>query len=54
VCINYHALNEITIKNYYPILLVTNTLAKLSRAKIFTKLNIVTTFNQIRMKEGKE
>jgi hypothetical protein len=47
-------LNEITIKNRYPILLVTNTLAKLSQAKIFTKLDVVAAFNQIRMKEGKE
>jgi hypothetical protein len=54
VCIDYHALNEITIKNHYLILLITNTLAKLSQAKIFTKLDVVAAFNQIRIKEGKE
>jgi hypothetical protein len=30
VCIDYRALNEITIKNHYPIPLITDTLAKLS------------------------
>jgi hypothetical protein len=54
VCINYRALNELTIKNRYPIPLITNTLAKLSQAKVFIKLDIIAVFNQIRMKEGKE
>jgi hypothetical protein len=47
VCIDYRALNEITIKNRYPIPLVTDTLSYLSQAKVFTKLNIVAVFNQI-------
>jgi hypothetical protein len=54
VCINYRALNKITIKNHYPIPLVTNTLAKLFQAKIFIKLDVVAAFNQIHIKEGKE
>jgi hypothetical protein len=54
VCIDYRALNELTIKNRYPIPLITDTLAKLSQAKVFTKLDVVAAFNQIRMKEGKE
>jgi hypothetical protein len=45
VCINYRASNEITIKNCYPIPLVTNTLAKLSQAKVFIKLDIIAVFN---------
>jgi hypothetical protein len=45
VCINYHALNELTIKNYYLIPLITNTLAKLSQAKVFIKLDVITVFN---------
>jgi hypothetical protein len=54
VCIDYRALNEITIKNRYPIPLVTDTLSRLSRAKVFTKLDVVAAFNRIRIKEGKE
>ncbi len=38
--INYHSLNKITIKNHYPLPLVSEMLDRLSRAKIFTKLDL--------------
>jgi hypothetical protein len=54
VCVDYRALNAITVKNRYPIPLVTETLNRLRRATIFTKLDIIAAFNKIRVKEGQE
>ena len=46
-CMDYRTLNEITVKNRYPILLIKKTLKKLSNAAHFTKLNIIYAFNKI-------
>ncbi|KAK6579500.1 hypothetical protein PZA11_008036 [Diplocarpon coronariae] len=40
LCIDYRALNALTYKDRYPLLLINKTLACLSSAKIFIKLNI--------------
>jgi hypothetical protein len=53
-CINYYTLNTITIKNYYPLSLIQETLARLSRAKIYTKLDVIVIFNHIRITERQE
>ena len=42
------------MKNRYPLLLIQETLDRLTRAKYFIKLNIVAAFNKIRMAENKE
>ena len=42
------------MKNRYPLPLIQETLNRLTRAKYFTKLNIVAAFNKIRMAEGEE
>ena len=53
-CVDYRALNAITVKNRYPIPLINETLGKLSQAKRFTKLDMITAFNRLRVKEGHE
>jgi hypothetical protein len=53
-CVNYRGLNDITVKNRYPIPLIRETLDRLSRAKYFSKLDIIAAFNTIRIKEGNE
>ena len=40
LCVDYRGLNEITIKDRYPFLLIRETLAQLSNARYFTKLDI--------------
>ena len=54
LCVNYRAFNAITVKNRYPLPLIQETLDRLAKAKYFTKLNIVTAFNKIKMVEGEE
>ena len=40
------------IKNYYPLLLVSEMLDRLSRAKIFIKLDLRDAYYRLRIKEG--
>ena len=51
-CIDYRKLNNITRKDRYPLPLLDKTLARINRAKIFTKLDIRQAFYQIRMDPG--
>jgi len=53
-CVNYWDLNTITIKNQYSLSLISETLNHLSWAKIFIKLNIISAFNQLWIKEEDE
>ncbi len=53
-CVNYWDLNAITVKNQYSLSLISETLNHLSQAKIFIKLNIISAFNQLRIKEEDE
>jgi len=50
-CMNYWDLNVITIKNWYSLFLISEMLNCLSWAKIFIKLNIISAFNQLQIKE---
>ena len=54
LCVNYRALNAITVKNRYPLPLIQEILNRLVKVKYFTKLDIVVVFNKIRMVEGKK
>ena len=51
-CIDYRALNAVTVKNRYPIPLISETLGKLAGSVRYTKLDVIHAFNRIRMKEG--
>ncbi len=53
-CMNYRDLNAITIKNRYSLSLISETLNHLSQAKIFIKLNIISAFNRLWIKEEDE
>jgi transposase InsO family protein len=54
LCIDYRKLNALTEKDRYPLPLLDETLARISRAKVFTKLDIRQAFNRIRMDPGSE
>jgi len=54
VCVDYRALNKVTIKNRYSLPLITELRERLNKAKIFTKLDLKNGFNLIRMSEEDE
>ncbi len=51
---DYWKLNEITIKNSYPLPLVSNVLTRLHDAEWFTTLDLCWGFNNVQLKEGDE
>jgi transposase InsO family protein len=51
---DYRALNAITVKNKYPLPLISELINKLRGARYFTKLDVRWGFNNVRMKEGDE
>ncbi|KAK3514159.1 hypothetical protein QTP70_005092 [Hemibagrus guttatus] len=53
-CIDYRALNRITMKFRYPLPLVPLALEHLRGATIFTKLDLRSAYNLIRIREGDE
>ena len=53
-CVDYHSLNKITRKDHYPLPLIQETLNSISKAKFFTKLDVIATFHKIRVEEGDE
>jgi hypothetical protein len=54
ICVDYRALNAIIDKSRYFISLINETLVKLSKAKIFIKLDVIHAFNRIKIKEEHE
>jgi predicted aspartyl protease len=54
LCVDYRGLNEITVKNRYPLPLIQETLTRLSKAKWFTKLDLRGAYNLVRIAEGEE
>ncbi len=53
-CIDYRALNNITVKFCYPLPLIPAALEHLRGATIFTKLDLRSAYNLIRIREGDE
>ncbi len=51
---DYHALNAMTMKNKYSLLLIPELIVKLRGVKYFTKLDIQWGFNNVHIKEGDE
>ncbi|SJK99846.1 uncharacterized protein ARMOST_03157 [Armillaria ostoyae] len=51
---DYRKLNEMTIKNRYPLPLISELIDKLQGVKYFTKLDVCWGYNNVRIKEGDE
>ncbi|KAI2644715.1 Retrotransposon-derived protein PEG10 [Labeo rohita] len=51
-CIDYRGLNNVTVKFRYPLPLVPPALEQLQEATIYTKLDLRSAYNLIRIKEG--
>jgi transposase InsO family protein len=54
LCVDYRGLNKITIKNRYPLPLISELLDRLGHAKIFSKLDLRDAYHRLRIKEGDE
>ena len=54
LCVDYQELNNFTIKNWYPLLLIGESLDWLGWAKQFTQLDLISAYHLIRIKEGNE
>ena len=54
LCIDYRALNRLTIKNRYPLPLISGLLDRLRGKKYFTKLDLRDAFNRLRIALGDE
>ena len=53
-CIDYRSLNDITVKNRYPLPLLGSAFENLRGATVFTKIDLRSAYNLIRMREGDE
>ena len=54
LCVNYWGLNNLPIKNQYPLLLIGEFLDRLGQAKQFTQLDFTSAYHWMRIKEGNE
>ena len=53
-CVDYRGLNEISVKDRYPLPLIRKTLRNMAKARWFTKLDIIAAFHKIRIAPGEE
>ncbi len=54
LCVDYRGLNNLTIKNRYPLPLVGESLDRLGWARRFTQLDLINAYHQMRIREGDE
>ncbi len=54
LCVDYRALNKITMKNRHPLPLINKSINRLSSARVYTKLDLKNIYYKIRIKKGDE
>jgi hypothetical protein len=54
LCVDYRGLNAMTVKDWTPLLLIGEALDRLSRAKVYTKLDVKDAYHNIRIAKGDE
>ena len=54
LCVDYRKLNDITIKNRYPLSLISELFDCLKHAKVYSRLDLQDAYNQLRIARGDE
>jgi len=54
IVMDYHNLNSQTVKNNYPLLLITKLIDNIGNKRVFTKMDLRWGFNNVRIKEDDE
>ncbi len=54
LCMDYRGLNNLTIKNRYPLPLVGESLDRIGRARRFTQIDLTNAYHRMRIREGDE
>jgi len=54
IVIDYHSLNDQTVKNNYLLLLIMDLINNMGSKRVFTKIDLQWGFNNMRIKEGDE
>jgi hypothetical protein len=50
MCVDYHALNEVTIKNKYPLPWIDNLFNQLKSACVFSKIDLRSGYHQLKIR----
>ena len=51
LCIDYRQLNRVTIKNCYPLPRIDDLFDQLRRARVYSKIDLCTSYHQLRVRE---
>ena len=54
LCVDYRGLNELTVRNSFPLPLISDLIDRLRFAKVFTKIDLRGAYNLVRIKPGDE
>jgi len=54
IVMDYKRLNKQTVKNNYPLLLITDLVDSMGNKRVFTKIDLWWDYNNVRIKEGDE
>ena len=53
MCVDYRQLNDVTIRNKYPLPRIDDLFDQLSRAKVFSKIDLRTGYHQLKIKNDR-
>jgi hypothetical protein len=52
MCVDYRSLNEVTIKNKYPLRRIEDLFDQMKRASVFSKINLRSGYHQLKIRES--
>jgi hypothetical protein len=51
VCVDFRKLNELTVKDSYPIPKIDDMIARLGQARVYSKLDLASGYHQVRVRK---